>query len=621
MSNSRENCSHCSETFYQQYLFPLEYVDFAFGGQNITLIGSFVETSIKNPSISNGCSKICRTCLELLRSSFSGTNLTVMNDDRLRMTHICATCSDFFPTSVMMSMQLTVISFDGQSVKLLDCYQNYSKKEVHSGFMVCLACVSAIANLYVKQKLENQSNGMLKGVKLEPISMDAVYDCEPQVATNHSLEVICKAEPELIIENQWNENSFTESIVKPDPETSEPQTQQPTPKRRKKRRPSGHLVRLEPDDDPELFKSLIDPYECSFCKERFRQRIALTEHIKQHRSEKWPGWPGFNKTNQYPCPICNRVMITRYQLKRHLISSHYANNTYECHHCPVFKTLTKANLEEHLLIRHFNIEQKCPDCPIVLPNRREYMKHIKKHQLPDQLQCPGCKRCFANPQHYRFHIDTYKTVINCKQCDAGFHTVRTLDTHMQIAHKFVFTCDECQMPLANRLTMNSHLRILHNIHVKPSCKYCGQEFDSIDEMMAHQRNEHVSRNYICETCGKNFITRSTMLTHVSRRHMDDVPIVKEKCPICGRELKDKKILQRHIKAQHTNKKPKKSSSLMYSCPKCPQWRFGRHQQLDAHMIVHNTENRRFFHCLNCGIAFTRKQKFDLHMQKCSNISE
>jgi RNase P subunit RPR2 len=428
------------------------------------------------------------------------------------------------------------------------------------------------------------------------------------------VDVKCENDAETKIETSANGDSDSdrpESLV---------ESSQSTIKRRVKQKPTKKrkIVRLTPDDEPELFKSLIDPYECSFCKERFRQRFTLFEHLKKHRTEKRQQ---HKKITSYPCSICNRDLASKFRLKSHLINSHYKSSSYECHHCPQFRTLTKANLEEHLLMRHFDIEQKCTDCSIVLPNRRMFLKHIKQHQLPNQLQCPGCKRCFATAQQYRFHVKTHKTVISCKQCDAAFHSVRSLDTHMQIVHDWVFTCEVCKLPLANRQNYNIHLRVQHSIHVKPSCKYCAQEFESTGEMMAHQKSEHEYRNYICETCGKNFNTGHEMRSHVSSRHKKDLDMVKEKCHLCGKVMRDKKSVEGHIKRLHTNNTPRKLPKLVYTCPKCPQWKFARHQHLEGHMIVHNTDNRRFFQCFNCGIAYTRRQKFDIHVKKCSSTTD
>jgi hypothetical protein len=166
MSNSRENCQNCSETFYKQSLIPLEYVDFTFGGQKITLIGCFVESSTNQAAIS-GCPKICQSCLELLRPSFLGNGHTLVKDGQSRKTHICASCSDYFPPSVMMSMTLTVINIDGHGVKLAECYKTCMNLEVPNGnsLMVCLACVSTLANSYNNRRLDFRFEGLYSRIK------------------------------------------------------------------------------------------------------------------------------------------------------------------------------------------------------------------------------------------------------------------------------------------------------------------------------------------------------------------------------------------------------------------------------------------------------------------------
>jgi Zinc-finger of C2H2 type/Zinc finger, C2H2 type len=424
---------------------------------------------------------------------------------------------------------------------------------------------------------------------------------------NSFLEVKCKIEPELLIENLANDDILPETVFKPEPKNLSKPASKRTGRKRK-----GQTVRLTPNDEPELFKSLIDPYECSFCTKRFRLHSKLTKHLKQHRSDVMPEQ---KTTARNPsCPICQQVMASKYCLKRHLINSHYLYSTYRCHHCSEFKSLTKARMEEHLQLWHFETEQACPDCSNVLPNRRAYLKHIKEHQT-GKLQCPGCKRSFTKPAQYRTHLKINKTVIHCKQCNAGFHSVRARDVHMQTLHGLVFTCDVCKKPLSNRLNYNSHLRIQHSIHVKPCCKICAKEFEYTEEMVAHEMSEHATRNYICETCGQNFMDKSTMLKHITARHTDDEKVVKENCRVCGKLLK-KDSMRNHIRKMHTENRVRKMPKLVYTCPQCPQWKFSRHQHLEGHMIVHNTENRQFFQCSSCGIAYTRRQKFDIHVKKC-----
>jgi hypothetical protein len=149
MAGLKENCKHCLETFYRQSLLPLELVDFPFGDQKLTLIGCFVESTAD--SVASDCPKICRTCLDLLRTTFVGGEHSLANVNRgMKSSHICATCSEFYPSNVMMSMQLTVLNYNGQPVQLFECYKVCTKQGVTSGgsIMVCLACVSTLAYEY-----------------------------------------------------------------------------------------------------------------------------------------------------------------------------------------------------------------------------------------------------------------------------------------------------------------------------------------------------------------------------------------------------------------------------------------------------------------------------------------
>jgi hypothetical protein len=164
MSSSSEKCQHCTELFYRQSLFPLEYVGLTFCGEKVNAIGCYVEPSV-NQQILSDCPKICRTCLELLRTTFSdnnGKSLTNNEKPRKKVSHICATCLDTFPGSVMMSIQLTVINYEGHRIKLVDCYKTCTKSTPSGGgFLICLACISTILDAYRQHKLDIPFEGIL----------------------------------------------------------------------------------------------------------------------------------------------------------------------------------------------------------------------------------------------------------------------------------------------------------------------------------------------------------------------------------------------------------------------------------------------------------------------------
>jgi Zinc finger, C2H2 type len=360
--------------------------------------------------------------------------------------------------------------------------------------------------------------------------------------------------------------------------------------------------------------SLTDGHECAFCANRFQQRANLVDHLETYHSDKWPV-ATFNDC--LPCPFCRRTLPNKYTLNRHILNSHYKRHAYECHHCDTFNTLTKSTLKKHLLMRHFNIEQTCLHCDTILPNRRAYIKHTAKHHPTKTLQCPGCKRTFATTQQYKRHMRTQKVVVHCQQCETIFHTARALDAHMANFHNKVYVCEICEFPLGKLDTYNAHMLNKHGVHQKPRCGYCGREFESNEQLDVHQKTDHESllaQDFICDLCGKGFVLKHSLAAHL-KAHRDKVESKMIRCHLCGKMLKHAKNLESHIKVIHL-KIRKRPQKIEYKCPKCPQWKFPGRQSLGGHMIVHNTENRPFFQCLMCGMAYTRKHKYDVHVTKC-----
>jgi hypothetical protein len=194
MASSQGNCLNCQQIYYQQSLLPLDYVDFTFGGQKISLIGCFVESQPK-AGTSDG-PKICLTCLELLRTCHSASKRTVMATDQLQKpTYVCATCYQLSPANNLMNIRLTVVNIDGRQMNLEQCVKRTLKTDAN--LMICLACLSVIVEEY------HQAGFGMEGKPKPPV--DATPELveikiEPGLSVSEDIEVVvavqCKVEPQ-----------------------------------------------------------------------------------------------------------------------------------------------------------------------------------------------------------------------------------------------------------------------------------------------------------------------------------------------------------------------------------------------------------------------------------------
>jgi Zinc finger, C2H2 type len=564
MASSKGSCLNCHQIYYQQSLLPLDYVDFAFGGQKISLIGCFVESQPK-PTTFDG-PKICLTCLELLRTCHSASKRTVMANDSLhKPTYVCATCYQLSPANNLMNIRLTVINIDGRQVNLEQCVKKTMRTD--ASLMICLACLSVIVEEY-QQLDENRC-----GPPIEMVPELVEIKIEPGIIVNDDIEPIadvqCKLEP--VEDPSQNKLELKTECASPESE-SEPFENDTYSRKQhfgKKKR-----------------------YFCAHCPSSFRYRSHFSVHVDNHRTIKQD-----------------------------------QDKEFKCHHCPKRQFTRKHSLKEHLERFHFPQEtppagnrkrhHSCPVCAKKYYNRNNFADHLEEHKELEKLQCAVCLKTFQKMSQFVRHLRKQKGVFKCTKCEQGFHHPTAIDKHMELVHNESYVCKICSLPLFTRRTFETHQLVRHGIKTKARCKYCGQQFDTKEALKEHvtQHKEAPKRPLVCEHCGQCFRQENDLRLHQESH----TALEKTKCHLCPKKFKNSRTLANHIQTIHLRKKVRVSKT-QYPCTLCPL-RFERRQHLEGHMIVHNTENRPFFQCNKCGIAYTRRQKLQIHVTKCPKMNQ
>jgi KRAB domain-containing zinc finger protein len=334
-------------------------------------------------------------------------------------------------------------------------------------------------------------------------------------------------------------------------------------------------------------------YFCAHCPSSFHYRSQFATHVDTHRLDKQ------NKLGAYECHHCPTKRFTRkHSLKEHLETSHFPHQ---------IRTISKEKL-----IRH-----TCPVCSKRYSNRNRFADHLSEHNELKKPECHVCKKTFQKLSLLLFHLRHQKASFKCTKCEMGFHHRTTMDKHMEMVHNESYVCKICSLPLFTRRTYETHQLSRHGVKTKAQCKYCDQTFDSKQDMKQHltQHIEAPKRSFVCEQCGHTFRQETDMKLHQESH----TTMEKTKCDLCPKKFKNTRTLANHVKTVHLRKKAR-AAKTEYPCTMCPL-RFERRQFLEGHLIVHNTENRPFFQCNKCGVAYTRRQKLQIHVTKCPRMNQ
>ena len=134
------------------------------------------------------------------------------------------------------------------------------------------------------------------------------------------------------------------------------------------------------------------------------------------------------------------------------------------------------------------------------------------------------------------------------------------------------TCPICEL-LLQKKSFARHVR-LHG-DVKPEvCPCCKKEFREKRSLDKHIRAIHeAERPYACEHCTESFRNQIELKNHINR-HLKDYPF---KCDVCSMTFQKQEALTTHYRL-HTGEKP-------FTCPICEK-RFTSEKNKQVHVLRH-----------------------------------
>ncbi|KAJ8681290.1 hypothetical protein QAD02_017077 [Eretmocerus hayati] len=196
--------------------------------------------------------------------------------------------------------------------------------------------------------------------------------------------------------------------------------------------------------------------------------------------------------------------------------------------------------------------------------------------------------------------DTYTCAI-CPQENAEKRDAKGIIAHLKEAHNTrLYICDVCGDQFHKRTDLSHHL----DEHVAKEdgdfqCEVCNRIFNNLRLFRIHKRVHYPqAKSWNCDTCGKKYSSKNLLDEHTNI-HTGNRPYI---CETCGKDFASKYTYRAHAKTHEVRPRP-------FGCDHCPKT-FLSLQNLTQHMKTHNGVKE--FVCTECGKAFGSAHNLEVH---------
>ena len=208
------------------------------------------------------------------------------------------------------------------------------------------------------------------------------------------------------------------------------------------------------------------------------------------------------------CPLCDKAMVGKYNLTRHL---------------------RRLHTEQELT-------SKTPDIVKVKTALEESPSKGKRGRTKENVQRVKEileKACDLIGIDVNDEEAVKSAKFSCYLCGKGPFHKTALAFHVDRVHKapdFFCSVEGCQAVFKSRGDLNRHVKFTHMD--KELCTICGESFKYIDQ---HIASTHCNANFRCEFCDKEYNTQTGLKLHVKNHHSG---LAKEVCQYCAREVRN-----------------------------------------------------------------------------------
>ena len=188
------------------------------------------------------------------------------------------------------------------------------------------------------------------------------------------------------------------------------------------------------------------------------------------------------------CPICFKLFVTGYNMRRHITYEHVRSGRFQCQLCE------KSYASETALTNHCSKIHTGENVPPKKSRKKNAVKnpyniyltsYKKKNKSEDKEQCPDCPKLITKSHFLRHRYEV--------------HHIANVDTNLTRAPHYPFKCKECPFETKRNYDLKRHMKQKHN----------------------------PERSYMCLDCEKSYEYKSSLARHIKIHNLQRL---KEGCP-------------------------------------------------------------------------------------------
>ena len=282
-------------------------------------------------------------------------------------------------------------------------------------------------------------------------------------------------------------------------------------------------------------RNKFGPFKCKYCDKKIISKGNLKRHIEDvHEGQK-----------KYECEFCNRNFSQKCNLKNHQFKVHKGKK-FKCETCQKYFNHEKI-LQNHMKISH-KAKPKSDKLYIqksVSENHIDILRKTNKNFQKDKMENEELSEHEIDdydPLSFdeKFEVTNLKEIqpnknLKCHLCYKNFSGKSHLKLHIKTVHEGQknFQCQHCDRKFSQSYNLTNHIQVIHNKIRKFKCDQCYKIFGLKGNLQNHQKRIHGKKDFKCTFCSRTFGVMFQLKIHMQNNHEG---LKKFKCEFCGKRF-------------------------------------------------------------------------------------